>query len=383
MKVAEEYSPALSVEESRPYADMPLTELAELIARSDDRAALAEFHNSRALFRLRGGPPMLFAEFLKGLCDTPWATRFAGYNIAVLEEAYDLTVDKFTNIPLATRSRRMKSSGPDCRYYFEHFVNLMRRLTDNSLADSSLKQELAAAQVLQRQVLRHFRLSCLQARRNTNTTRSRYAWCVKGGAIYLWMPASMPGRERRAWLEANVDDPDPSRPGEKARIQAIIDTNLGVPHQMPLEGEEFQTVRHEYGDAQIEPTCDGQVTVHGLATVVADEKAHNIHKQRWAIQALGKAALKRLIVNVFEDLCGDEYEEKRLARKFGLSEPTFSRFAGGRWRASTTARPPDLWVNVAHTLSSHVAFVEAAKQAGVWPQVRNLAGSPTCEGDRP
>lgn len=379
MKAAEACSSVLCSEESRPSAGMPLAELAERIARSDDRTALAEFHNHRSLFRLRGGRPMLFAEFLEGLCDTPWATSFTGHNIAVLEEAYDLTVDKFVNIPPGDRSLALKSSGPDCRYYFEHFVNVMRRLTKNGLADSPIEQEVTAAQILQRLVLRHFRLSCLQAKRNTNAARSRYAWCVDGGAIYLWMPTSMPGRGRRAWLEANVDDPDPARPGERYRVQAIVDAKLGVPRHVPLEDEESQAARHDYRAIQVKPTLDDEISVHGLARVVADEKTENIQKQRWAIRALGKTALRRLILNIFEDLCEDGYEEKRLAKQFGLSEPTFSRFAGGRWRTGTTARPPDLWVNVAHTLSNHAAFVEAAKQAGVWPQVRNLTGPPTCE----
>ena len=36
----------------------------------------------------------------------------------------------------------------------------------------------------------------------------------------------MVGSEKRAWLEANIGEPDPYRPDERKRIQKVIDERL-------------------------------------------------------------------------------------------------------------------------------------------------------------
>ena len=110
-----------------------------------------------------------------------------------------------------------------------------------------------------------------------------------------------------------------------------------------------------------------------LAEVVADEKADNILRQRPAIQALGRAALKRLVRRILDDLADGQYEERPIAESFGISTPTLSRFAGHRWHCDADTPPPDLWTNIAQTVAGHRAFVEIAKEAGVWPRLQDLA----------
>ena len=112
-----------------------------------------------------------------------------------------------------------------------------------------------------------------------------------------------------------------------------------------------------------------ELQAHGLAKVVADEKAANIDLQRPAIRALGKLQLKQLILRIFENLAQEAYEEKRLADVFGISRTTFTRFAGSRWEAALARRVPDLWANTAQTLATHGPFMEAAQEAGVWDNV--------------
>ena len=233
-----------------------------------------------------------------------------------------------------------------------------------------LEGEMAAAQVLQHGVVRHFRLSCLEARRRSNPARSRYAWHVRGGALYLWMPNFMPGRRRRAWLEAHVEDPDPSMPGERRRVQRIVDEYLGIPAHVRMESSaglvDVGALAQKHGVC----SASQELTVRDLARVVAEEKAENIHRQRRAIQALGAARLEELILHIFEDLAQGIYEEKLLAEAFGLSRPTFSRFAGSRWRDRPSGRIPDLWANMAQTLGSCGLFVDAAQKAALLPGAR-------------
>jgi len=109
-----------------------------------------------------------------------------------------------------------------------------------------------------------------------------------------------------------------------------------------------------------------------LAATVAQEKAEAIHEQRPAIQALGVSALRALVLRIFDALAEGHYEDSMLADAFGLSKATFSRFAGSRWQAGDNARVPDLWLNVARTLSAHTAFGEAAQRAGVWARVEEV-----------
>jgi hypothetical protein len=89
--------------------------------------------------------------------------------------------------------------------------------------------------------------------------------------------------------------------------------------------------------------------------------------------------LKRLILRIFKDLSGGKYEDKKVARRFGLSKATFSRFAGSRW-LTTQSAVPDLWRNTAEVLSTHPIFKEVAINTGFWEQVQSALkrGVPQC-----
>ena len=82
-----------------------------------------------------------------------------------------------------------------------------------------------------------------------------------------------------------------------------------------------------------------------------------------------------MIRRIFLDLSDDRYNEAELARRFGLSKATVSRFAGSRWLERSRdgdVAVPDLWANTAHVLARYGPFVEAAEQAGVWKRVRAI-----------
>jgi hypothetical protein len=184
------------------------------------------------------------------------------------------------------------------------------------------------------------------------------------------MPGFVPGQRRRRWLQDNVDDPCPSRPGERARVQAVIDRYFGVVRRVPLDADIPAVPPPAPANRRFEPGMLERSLPYELARVVSEEKAERIAEQRPAIQELGKEKLTCLIMGAFQALSEGRYAEAQLARAFGLSKATFSRFAGSRWTASH--RIPDLWANTAHTLARHDMFVEAAEEAGVWPTVRRV-----------
>lgn len=289
----------------------------------------------------------------------------------VLEKAYDLTIAKFFNLPKLTEASggatgHPKSDGTDCRHYFRACLREIRkRIASESTADR-LRCEWLAARSLQGLVVRHFHLSLLECRRGSGNRVSSYLWAVNGSTLCLWMPSGMTTAQRRRWLEANVPDPDPGRPGELERIQALIYQHLMHRRIVPLDERLLHSVclDHRATSSRDERPC-------AIGKLVADEKGANIARQRPAIQAMGPQRLTAMILLIFEDLAAGRYEDRRIASSFGLSRSTFSRFAGSRWSElrGRNAQIPDLWRNTAQVIAGSPAFVETARAAGVWTAV--------------
>ena len=93
-----------------------------------------------------------------------------------------------------------------------------------------------------------------------------------------------------------------------------------------------------------------------------------------------------MIRTIFTRLANEKYVEKDIARSFGLSPATFSRFAGSHWKNhcdNINMVVPDLWNNTAHTLAGHLDFVKAAQKAGIWKRVCEIVKpEETKEGSR-
>ncbi len=358
------------LDEPRSLRASSLFCLIALVCRFDPRQALEEFHGYRPVFRLRGGPSLLLVELVDALREEYATRRIAGHDPSVPDRAYDLTIDKFSNLSGTPRhGSPVKQNGPDCRLYFGaalHHAEVWRR--SHPSADA-LQEETAIARHLQRLVIRHFHLSCLDAKRSGDRTRTRYAWSVGGGVIYVWLPSRLPGNQRRAWLDANVDDPDPARPGEAKRVQAIVDMLLGRVSILSLGHNAHKLPADRAEDVPLRWLLEGEVTTRGLAETVAGEKVNNLEGQRKAIRALGGPNLRGLILRAFEDLSRECYRDSALANAFGLSKATFSRFAGSRWQTNSKSVVPDLWINTARVLAHHSDFVEMAREAGVWPKI--------------
>jgi hypothetical protein len=215
-------------------------------------------------------------------------------------------------------------------------------------------------------VRRHFYRSLLEAERQANPFRSRYNWRVRGRTICVWLPVSLVGRERREWLEKNIDNPNPFREGERERVQAIVYSKLVRERSVDYT----EDTDNSSEEKNLNGDDSGEIFTTSLAEVIAKEKARNIQLQRRSIKALGEERLRQLILRIFENLNCGEYEDGKVARDFGIAKATFSRFAGSRWFQKASAIP-DLWRNTAEVLSENPIFEEVAKSAGVWEEVQN------------
>jgi hypothetical protein len=217
-------------------------------------------------------------------------------------------------------------------------------------------------------VRNNFCKSQLEAMRRLYTFWSRYTWIIKGGTIRVWLPVFIVGHNRREWLEKNIMDPDPNREGEKQRVQEIINAKL-VHETIIRVIEGTASLQNSVGSLWPKKETEFGVT---LGQVVADEKAENIDQLRPSIRNLGKNKLKRMIKRIFENVNSQELEDGQVAKDFGLSKSTLSRFAGSRWTKAESPIP-DLWLNTAKVLRQLAIFKEVALQTGYLEMAENIS----------
>jgi hypothetical protein len=290
-------------------------------------------------------------------------------------------VDKFSHLPAGPDGGAFRDpKGPDCCYYYQAFLNHVDARLRTDPPASTIQAEMFATKCLRALVARHFYLSCLESRRRSQRLVRRYIWKMDGHVLYVWLPIGMPGHRCRTWLQANIPDVQPGRPGEQERVQAIVNRLLSHPRFFSID-----TARRTASDIAVATDPVGamaaeEVSSRGLADTIADEKAENIDQQRPAIRQLGEERLRQLIQDVFEGLAAGDFQADRIAGRFGLSEATLSRFAGSRWRKdgdeSARVFVPDLYRNTAQALALHPDFAAAAKCAGVWKRVTDVLNAP-------
>ena len=362
-----------------------LSELVVLIAERGRQDALREFHSNRTVFVWRDEVrrPLLLAQYLD--CRRRCTTSVSS---SVAARAYDLTLCKFLGLPEVDGRTRGQgpqkprdknaspSKGVDCRRYFAAYLKYLDRILGERGRVSPIEEERIAARVLQGFVDRQFDLSLSDALRNANPAVSRYFWRVNGSGFLLWFPRSVAGHERRQWLEANVPDPDPHRPGEQRNIQDLISSSFSVGESLcpavSLTSIDLPDTTQDSVSLAAETVTDV-----GLGRAVATEKALSIDSQRRSIRQLGQDRLAQLVTGIFEALADGQLVDSEIADQFGLSKATYSRFAGSCWSTgdgggTASGSIPDLWRNTAHVLGRNPVFREAAERAGVWPRVETV-----------
>lgn len=368
---------------ARPHRYLSLLELVRRIVEHSDRRALVELHDFRPVFRLRDERRLRFVEYVQRLLHGALERARASGNPSILEVAYDLTLDRFSNLPnrqgsTGARIRQCRadteSAGPDCRLYFAAFLRQAETQLSAEPCGELAREELAS-RLLQRLVHKHFRLSYLEAARRATPGMLRYTWRTPHGDIRVWLPAELSAEQRRQWLEHHTDGIDPGSPGAAEQVRAVVRQQIGN-----REIVHFGKPGLDGPPAKV--PANSPPRTWELAGLVAKEKAEQIDHQRPAIRALGTGKLMSLIHRVFEDLEAGEFHESQLAREFGLAKATMSRFAGSRWPHAADERRaaciPDLWRNTAQVIAAHPDLTDAAEEAGVWRAVAEV-----CEHKEP
>ena len=296
------------------------------------------------------------------------------------DQAHDFTLDKFTLLPeehdkQCERATSSEDGTPhsrvDCKNYYAALLEMIQTHSAFCATESALEQDAVASTCFQKFVNRHFYLSYLEAKRRENPLVSRYVWAVDGkGKLTLWMPKYLAGKRRAEWLVRNVQNPDPSRPGERDRVQNIINKRLVIPRFVGFESEEQDRcpsavpLPDAVAGARLRPT---------IVDFLAREKALAADMQRPAIRKLGPEKVEALVRCVVRNLTSRSQTDEEIAAAFGVSKTALSHFAGSCWAEGKDGRQkdvPDLWRNLATLLSRSEVFQETAKEAGVWPAVQ-------------
>ena len=347
------------------YRSLSLFDLISEIVENNDLQALSEFHNNRRIFSYNN-TRLVLVEFLNELRESVIRGGSSSRNtLDVADRSFDLTLAKFSNLPLPpnpahsikkNNSDELTRRGPNACLYFKAFLKRCEKSFNKKPLKGEIEREIRAGELLMGLVRRQFSFSIIDAERELlNPFRSRYNLKVDGGTITLYLPVAIKGLERRKWLEEHVEVENVKPSGEKREcIQALINRNYANQRMVALR--EAQNVP----DKSIHWPDDGS-RPPSLAEVVAEEKAHNIEKQRPAIRALGKETLKQLILRIFDGIVDTHYSDGKVAEDFGLSRGTLSRFAGSHWGKKEGNPPPDLWKNMGQVLLKNCHFEELAR----------------------
>ena len=107
---------------------LTLLQLIERIADSGDPGALEELHGERKIFYDQQKNTIHLAEYLAVLMNSRLVKFCCGGDSQIIEDAYNMTLDKFFNIPTGQESSQQQDpQGPNCRYYFNDFVKCAKK----------------------------------------------------------------------------------------------------------------------------------------------------------------------------------------------------------------------------------------------------------------
>ena len=397
------------------------------IAEDSDTMALNVFHETRTLF-YRNGKWVRLAEFVRALKDSsvrgPREENSTHSNMSeVSDNAYDLTLAKFRNIPSQNlkpvkanknaSDKKRFTWNVDCRKYFKQLLKNIDKELSKKPITSEVDIEEKVARIATRFVMGRFDLSMKECKRR-DTTSTRYTWEVDGRKIYLFRPFHLTAVQLRKWLEDNITDINPDAPHEQDRIQKIIDqkypcgANIRTDDPEIIEAPDKEdapwsdqkypggtSVQADDPEIADEPgmedkpsiECDeGSQFCSSLSAYVAKEKSENLEDLRPAIGSLGQEGVYDLVSRIFEDMADGQYNLSKVARDFNLSKATLSRFAGSEWRKEVTKKKdvqedmkqlskadiPDLWINTTHVLAENRTFMETVRNTGLGGVINDI-----------
>ena len=377
------------LQEEVDFRSLPLGVLCQHIARGN-AAALDEFLQNRRVFPgrtelpkdllSRPGPPkaLLFGPYVElirqRILKEGWWQR---KGTEFIDRSVELLIARFTNLPSsetapdsstpeeAHEDAEVDGCNVDRRVYFKAFLAALKKDSRKKPVTGELERERREAFLMQGFLWRQLRYCLKEASREANTLINRYAWDFGPGRINVWFPRSFDGHRRELWLEEHIGQPDLTKDGELERIQALIDEHFGRQVQFSMDEHLSDKLPGSLSPPDAGLKAEDRVTMRHL---IAHEKAADKKLPR-AIRSLGYDRIVELVITILDNIVSELYSDLEIARHFGLSTATFSRFAGRqrwkKWRKDHGNPPPGLAVNSAQVLKKHRDFIATAREMGL------------------
>ena len=350
------------------YSVLPTIELIERISVHEDNNALNNFLSTRKLLII-DGKRVLLPEFLLKLKER----KFFPYQKISnqenkLKEKLDLTYDRTLQKFSILKNQSAKIEGPYCNnQYNELYKQLNNYLIINETI-SQLELELKVEHLFKAMVIRHINYSWLEICRITNRLYKRYRWELETGTIELKKPLGIGGRDFTRWLEKHIDSPNPTVGNEKYKIQKEIDDWFG--HSSFIDFESIANTKQSENEF-----LEHERYPEDFPSLIAIEKSKNIDKLRPSIKALGEIKVKEFVKKVLESILYNENNDVSIAKEFGISKATYSRFAGRDWKSNNNGEVPDLWGNIAKIVTSNPILIEKSISMGIKPVIDTILKS--------
>ena len=114
MKMKTEIKPSTSIglKGRIGYGKLTLQQLVEQIMQNRDKQAMTELQNNRKLGHRKS--KYRLAEYVEMLKSSRMAWEWCGHDVMVFEDAYNLCIDKISNLPTQTEDdEQPKAQGSD------------------------------------------------------------------------------------------------------------------------------------------------------------------------------------------------------------------------------------------------------------------------------
>ena len=335
-------------------------ELLMRIVEDCDQDALNHLVEYRRII-LSGDTWLFLPEYIKMLCDTSTRSyyhraeyRYIGFD-EFMNNTYNCLVDRFIELPY------IGSSSMKC---IAQYRSILRKVGETHHM-SELQQEQKIGRVFKETVTNHLYLCMREVIRSSNPFLTRYTWTRNGTTLMtLYRPTTVDVKEITHWLDETFPDIDNKDPSFKEEVQKQLDDRFQrggyialddhgekddkQPIEIPIHDEEYT----EYP------------TLEGIIQKIVQRKEQEFDQLRAGIRKLGIRRMKQLVRDILDAVTDGAYNLSDMARKYGLSKATLSRFAGNTWE-SDDAASPDLWKNSMQVILQNTPMLEMAAEAGI------------------
>ncbi|MFC1607956.1 hypothetical protein ACFL47_08300 [Candidatus Latescibacterota bacterium] len=282
-------------------------------------------------------------------------------------EAFEQRVNDLTRARFLEFAKK-NTEGKGCLKQYSHILETTR---SSECLESSIKMEQLISAELKKSIWQHFKYCINEGQRQINPFQKRYEWWREGKKhMILYRPTTIDTSIVSRWLNESFPVIDDTDPEFKEKVQQALDQRFGSGFFVRIN--ELYNNGHQKFEPTVEPKgYDESPDYRDIIMKIVQRKDLEFEELRPGIQKLGRERMKELVVDILESNAKGKYEQNKIAKAFGISKSTMSRFSGTKWQIGQ-AGVPDLWQNAIRVILTKPEFVEFAAENGLERVIRKL-----------